>query len=269
MGNSHKGRARDLSAHEADIDESQSSLVDSLAQLDTTQAGTVETGAVEETRALIHVVPDLVEEPAAAPVEETVVKAEEKKSEAPKEEVVKAEPTEKAVEPDGNKKPEKEVEKSPADLLAQLIEVVEGIDNMNTLEEFARDCKRQGLLIGGTTETGWWIKPLKDSANSKTLVEAIFKRKNEFIDKAQKEKNLTGQLRKIESITDIDELRKHVKTLAYFKHIKIGANNEPIADNQAYGSKEIVEALNKQRVKILAADDEKRGLQNLAEKYKK
>lgn len=265
MANSHKGKARDLSTHEADIDGSQSSLVDSLAQLDTTQGGTVEAKTVaEETRTHLKAVPDLTESEVPAPAA-PVVKAEEVAPKAQKEEKA-VEPEKPADKPaDEPKAKKEEVKKSPADLLAQLVEVVEGIDNMDALEEFARDCKHQGLLTGGIADKGWWVKPFKDSENSKVLVDAIMKKKGEFIEKAR----IAGQIRKIEGFTDLDELRKHVQALKHFKYIKIGAKGEPIVDEQVPGSKEIVEALNKQRAKILAADDEKRGLENLANKYKK
>jgi hypothetical protein len=253
MGKSHKGQARDLSTREADLDRSQSSLsdIDSLAKLDTTQGGTVETGTVEDTRALlIHAVPDLKEKPSTAPIEENTVK-----------EAGDEKPVEKAVEPDGNQKPEKEV------ILAQLIKVVEGIDNMNTLEEFAKEAKRKGLLMGGTTEKGWWVKPLKNSEN-KALVDAILKRKDVFIEKAR----IAGQIRKIEGFSNIDELRKHLLTLKHFKYIQISANKEPIADDQVPGSKEIVEALYKRRKELLAEKTEKRlttSMADLLNKFKK
>ena len=307
MGNPHR-KPRDLSTHQADLDGSQSSFDANLAlaRLDTTQGDTVEaSAAVEETRTHLQLVPDLKEEPETMSIEDalariaTIERGDIKRLQTLEDEcrqLFKGDDLEKSLkainikkqaapEPDGNRRPVEEIHKpvikqerkqevgqSPADLW---VKTVEEIDNMDTLEEFAKDCKRKGLLMGGSTEKGWWIKP-KNSDNSKALVDVISKRKGELIDmarkekdQAQKEKNLAGQLRKIESFNDMDELRRHLQALKHFKHIKIGANDEPIADDQVFGSKEIVEALNKQRGKILKANKEKKALEDLVKKYKK
>ena len=166
----------------------------------------------------------------------------------------------------------KESEKSPEELLAELIEITKGIDNLEKLEEFARNCKDERLLIGGKSEKGWWIKAIKNSKNSQKLVEAILEKRRELAKEERGKRELEGQILKIETFTDMEKLRKHAGTLKHFGHIKIGANGEPIADDQVYGSKEIVDALNAQREKILKEEEVKRmrgSLKVLTEKFGK
>ena len=212
MGNPHR-KPRDLSTRSDEVNGSpQASFDENLAlALLATQGDTVEAGAaVEETRTHLQLVPDLKEEPETMSIEDalariaTIERGDIKRLQTLEDEcrqLFKGDDLEKSLkainikkqaapEPDGNRRPVEEIHKpvikqerkqevrqSPADLLAQLIKIVGEIDNMNLLEDFAKDCKQKKLLIGYKDEKGWWVKPLKDSENSKTLVDAISKRK--------------------------------------------------------------------------------------------
>ncbi|MBN2086815.1 hypothetical protein JW758_00545 [Candidatus Peregrinibacteria bacterium] len=162
-------------------------------------------------------------------------------------------------------------------ILKELTNTVESIEDSETLKNFCKDCAQHDpkLLNGGVTENGFWVKPYKGYKDSEALVEVINKQKAKLAKKEKEQRYLDNHLEKIDSITNRDDLRKYLGTLKYHRYIKIGFNGEPIADDRIFGSKKIVQALNKKRESLIKEEENLKerkksdSVKRLVAKYKK